>query len=133
LKDRELHKRYLIFLDKLIDEKDVSVFRKLVVEVFGENWKSNADDILWFLAGKNLLSLEKNETKFKINKRLMQGFISKEHIATEVKIILAPNTNLNINTNKSKNSFFSKDIVKKRYKNLFNSNHFKNLSLNMIK
>jgi len=130
LKDRELHKRYLIFLDKLIDEKDVSVFRKLVVEVFGENWKSNADDILWFLAGKNLLSLEKNETKFKINKRLMQEFLTRENIALEVKIILSPNTNLDINTNINKNSFFSKDIVKKRYKNLFNSNNLKFYSIN---
>jgi hypothetical protein len=130
LKDRELHKRYLIFLDKLIDEKDVSVFRKLVVEVFGENWKSNADDILWFLAGKNLLSLEKNETKFKINKRLMQEFLTRENIALEVKIILSQNTNLDINTNINKNSFFSKDIVKKRYKNLFNSNNLKFYSIN---
>jgi hypothetical protein len=130
LKDKDLYKRYLIFIDKIIDEKDVSVFKKIVVEVFGDNWKSNADDILWFLAGKNLLSLEKNEMKFKINKRLMQEFITKEHIAMEVKIILAPNTNLEINTNKIKNSFFSKDIVKKRYKNLFNSNHFKFSSIN---
>jgi hypothetical protein len=130
LKDNELYKRYLIFIDKIIDEKDVSVFKKLVVEVFGDNWKSNADDILWFLAGKNLLSLEKNETKFKINKRLMQEFISKKQITTEVKIILSSNTNLDINTNKNKNSFFSKDIVKKRYKNLFNSNLFKFYSIN---
>ena len=130
LKDKELYKKYLIFIDKIIDEKDVDIFKKLVVEVFGDNWKNNADDILWFLAGKNLLSLEKNETKFKINKRLMQGFITKEHIATEVNIILAPNTNLDINTNKSKNSFFSKDIVKKRYKNLFSSNQSKFYSIN---
>lgn len=130
LKDKDLYKKYLIFIDKIIDEKDVSVFKKLVVEVFGDNWKNNADDILWFLAGKELLSLEKNETKFKINKRLMQEFITKNQITTEVKIILAPNTNLDINTNKSKNSFFSKDIVKKRYKNLFNSNHFKFYSSN---
>jgi hypothetical protein len=112
LKDKDLYKKYLIFIDKIIDETDVSVFKKLVVEVFGDNWKSNADDILWFLAGKNLLSLEKNEMKFKINKRLMQEFITKENIALEVKIILAPNTNLEININKTKNSFFSKDIVK---------------------
>ena len=66
-------------------------------------------------------NLKKDSYKFYINK----NFITKENIALEVKIILAPNTNLSINTNKSKNSFFSKDIVKKRYKNLFNSNHFK--------
>jgi len=130
LKDKNLYKRYLIFIDKIIDEKDVEIFKKLVVEVFGDNWKSNADDILWFLAGKNLLSLEKNETKFKINKRLMQEFISKNQITTEVNIILSLNTNLDINTNKSKNSFFSKDIVKKRYKNLFNNNHLKFYSSN---
>jgi len=130
LKDKDLYKRYLIFIDKIIDEKDVEIFKKLVVEVFGDNWKSNADDILWFLAGKNLLSLEKNETKFKINKRLMQEFISKNQITTEVNIILSLNTNLDINTNKSKNSFFSKDIVKKRYKNLFNNNHLKFYSSN---
>jgi hypothetical protein len=130
LKDKDLYKRYLIFIDKIIDEKDVSVFKKLVVEVFGENWKDNADDILWFLAGKNLLSLEKNEMKFKINKKLMREFITKENIELEVKIILAPNTNLSINSVKNKNSFFSKDIVRKRYKNLFNSNHFKFYSTN---
>lgn len=130
LKDKDLYKKYLIFIDKIIDEKDVDIFKKLVVKVFGDNWKNNTDDILWFLAGKNLLSLEKNETKFKINKRLMQGFITKEHIATEVNIILAPNTNLDINTNKSKNSFFSKHIVKKRYKNLFSSNQSKFYSIN---
>jgi len=125
LKDKDLYKKYLIFIDKIIDEKDVSVFKKLVVEVFGDNWKSNADDILWFLVGKNLLSLEKDETKFKINKRLMQEFLTKENIALEVKIILAPKTILNINTNKNKNSFFSKDIVEKRYKNLFIANQLK--------
>jgi hypothetical protein len=55
----------------------------------------------------------------------MQEFITKENIALEVKIIMAPKTILNMNTNKNKNSFFSRDIVKKRYKNLFNSNNFK--------
>lgn len=125
LKDKDLYKKYLIFIDKIIDEKDVSIFKKLVVEVFGDIWKSNADDILWFLVGKNLLSLEKDETKFKINKRLMQEFITKENIALEVKIVLsAPNTALGINTNKNKNSFFSKNTVKKRYKNLFKSEDF---------
>jgi hypothetical protein len=125
LKDKDLYKKYLIFIDKIIDEKDVSVFKKLVVEVFGDNWKSNADDILWFLAGKNLLSLEKDDTKYKINKRLMLEFITKEQITTEIKIILAPNTNLSINTVKNKNSFYSKDVIRKRYKNLFNSNQLK--------
>jgi hypothetical protein len=125
LKDKDLYKKYLIFIDKIIDEKDVSVFKKLVVEVFGDNWKSNADDILWFLVGKNLLSLENDETKYKINKRLMQEFITKDQITTEIKIILAPNTNLSINTVKNKNSFYSKDVIRKRYKNLFNSNQLK--------
>jgi hypothetical protein len=129
LKDKDLYKKYLKFIDKIIDETDVSVFKKLVVEVFGDNWKSNADDILWFLAGKNLLSLEKNEAKFKINKKLMREFITKENIALEVKIIMAPNTNLSVNTVKNKNSFFSKNIIKKRYKNLFNSSNISPLAL----
>ena len=125
LKDKDLYKRYLIFVDKIIDETDVNIFKKRVVEVFGDNWKNNADDILWFFVGKNLLSLEKNETKYIINKKLMQEFLTPENIALEVKIILSPNTTLSVNLNKDKNSksFFSKDIVKKRYKNLFNSNN----------
>jgi hypothetical protein len=123
LKDKDLYKRYLIFIDKIIDETDVSIFKKLVVEVFGDDWKSNAEDILWFLEGKNLLSLEKNDMKFKINKKLMQEFITKENIELELKIILAPNTNLSINTVKNKKSFFSKNLIKKRYKNLFNNNN----------
>ena len=115
----------MIFVDKIIDETDVNIFKKRVVEVFGDNWKNNADDILWFFVGKNLLSLEKNETKYIINKKLMQEFLTPENIALEVKIILSPNTTLSVNLNKDKNSksFFSKDIVKKRYKNLFNSNN----------
>ena len=60
----------------------------------------------------------------------MQEFLTRENIALEVKIILSPNTNLDINTNINKNSFFSKDIVKKRYKNLFNSNNLKFYSIN---
>ena len=125
LKDKELYKKYFIFIDKIIDEKDVDIFKKLVVEVFGDNWKNNADDILWFLAGKNLLSLEKNETKYTINKKLMREFLTPENIGLEVKIVLAPNTNLSVNSNKNTNSFFSKNIVKKRYKNLFNTNNLK--------
>jgi hypothetical protein len=132
LKDKDLYKKYLIFIDKIIDEKDVSVFKKMVVEVFGDNWKSNADDILWFFAGKNLLSLEKNEMKFKINKRLMQEFITKENIALEIKIILSQKPIFAINTNKNKNSFFSKDIVKKRYKNLFNSSSNNNIKFSYV-
>ncbi len=132
LKDKELYKKYLIFIDKIIDEKDVSIFKKLVVEVFGDNWKSNADDILWFLAGKNLLSLEKNETKFKINKRLMQEFISKKQITAEIKIILSKKPIFAIDTNKNKNSFFSKDIVIKRYKNLFNSSSNNNIKFSYL-
>jgi hypothetical protein len=121
LKDKDLYKRYLIFIDKIIDETDVSIFKKLVVEIFGNDWKSNAEDILWFLEGKNLLSLEKNEMKFKINKKLMQEFITSQNIELELKIIMAPNTNLSINTVKNKKSFFSKNLIKKRYKNLFNN------------
>jgi hypothetical protein len=60
----------------------------------------------------------------------MQEFLTRENIALEVKIILSQNTNLDINTNINKNSFFSKDIVKKRYKNLFNSNNLKFYSIN---
>ena len=115
-------KKLLIILILLISTNGFSQIR---VEDIGDNWKSNADDILWFLAGKNLLSLEKDDTKYKINKRLMLEFITKEQITTEIKIILAPNTNLSINTVKNKNSFYSKDVIRKRYKNLFNSNQLK--------
>jgi hypothetical protein len=90
LKDKDLYKRYLIFVDKIIDETDVSVFKKSVVEVFGEDWKTNVDDILWFLEGKNLLSLEKNEMKYAINKKLMREFLREKDITGEVKIVLSP-------------------------------------------
>ena len=126
LKDKDLYKRYLIFINKIIDETDVSIFKKRVVEVFGDDWKNNADDILWFLEGKNLLSLEKNEKKYTINKKLMREFITQENIAMEVRIILSPKIINYNNPNQNKNSFFSKNIIKKRYKNLFNSNNFKN-------
>jgi hypothetical protein len=129
LKDKDLYKRYLTFIDKIIDDTDVSFFKKKVVEVFGEDWKNNAEDILWFLEGKNLLSLEKNETKYTINKKLMQEFLTEKDIAGEVKIVLSPKEliiSLLSNTNEIKNSsFFSKNNIKKRYKNLFNSNNFK--------
>jgi hypothetical protein len=128
LKDKDLYKRYLIFIDKIIDETDVSIFKKRVVEVFGEDWKTNADDILWFLEGKNLLSLEKNEMKYAINKKLMREFLTPENIAMEVKIILAPNSR-KLNSSTNKNSFFSKNVIKKRFKNLFNHNDIKLSSL----
>jgi hypothetical protein len=122
LKDKDLYKKYLIFIDKIIDESDVNVFKKRVVEVFGDDWKTNADDILWFLEGKNLLSLEKNDTKYTINKKLMREFLTPENIALEVKILLSPNKIILLtNTNKNTNSFFSKNIVKKRFKNIYNS------------
>ena len=60
----------------------------------------------------------------------MQEFIRKENIALEVKIILSHKPIFSVDTNKNKNSFFSKDIVKKRYKNLFNNNHYKKSSIN---
>ena len=125
LKDNDLYKRYLLFVEKIIDETDVSAFKKKVVEIFGDDWKSNSEDILWFFEGKNLLSLEKNETKYTINKKLMREFLTKENIALELKIIYTPRTIISNNKNIDKNSFFSKNIVKKRYKNLFNSNNFK--------
>jgi hypothetical protein len=122
LKDKDLYKKYLIFIDKIIDESDVNVFKKRVVEVFGDDWKTNADDILWFLEGKNLLSLEKNDTKYTINKKLMREFLTPENIALEVKILLSPNkVILSTNTDKNTNSFFSKNIVKKRFKNIYNT------------
>ena len=122
LKDKDLYKKYLIFIDKIIDESDVNVFKKRVVEVFGDDWKTNADDILWFLEGKNLLSLEKNDTKYTINKKLMREFLTPENIALEVKILLSPNkVILSTNTDKNTNSFFSKNVVKKRFKNIYNT------------
>jgi Ni,Fe-hydrogenase maturation factor len=124
LKDKDLYKRYLIFIDKIIDETDVDVFKKKVVEVFGDDWKNNADDILWFLEGKHLLSLEKNETKYSINKKLMREFLTPENIGLEVKIILAPNSR-KLDSNTNKNSFFSKNNIKKRFKNLFNHSNIK--------
>jgi hypothetical protein len=124
LKDKDLYKRYLIFIDKIIDETDVNVFKKKLVEVFGDDWKNNADDILWFLEGKHLLSLEKNEMKYAINKKLMREFLTPENIALEVKIILAPNSR-KLDSDTNKNSFFSKNNIKKRFKNLFNHNDIK--------
>ena len=56
----------------------------------------------------------------------MREFITQEKIAMEVKIILSPKIINYNNPNQNKNSFFSKNIIKKRYKNLFNSNNFKN-------
>ena len=129
LKDKDLYKRYLIFIDNIIDETDVNIFKKKVVEVFGDNWKSNADDILWFFEGKNLLSLEKNETKYIVNKKLMREFLTQKNIAGEIKIIISPDIILSSNKNIEQNSFFSKNIIKKRFKNLYNSNNFKLSSL----
>ena len=58
-----------------------------------------------------------------INKKLMREFLTPENIALEVKIILSLKM---INSNPpTKNGYFSSNNVKKRYKNLFNSNNFK--------
>jgi hypothetical protein len=129
LKDKDLYKRYLIFIDKIIDETDVNVFKKKVVEVFGDNWKTNADDILWFLEGKNLLSLEKNEMKYTIDKKLMREFLTEKDITGEVKITISPDILFSSNKKVESNSFFSLNTIKKRFKNIFNS---KNLKLSPI-
>jgi len=69
------------------------------------------------------LSLEKNETKYAINKKLLREFLTPENIALEVKIILSPHKKLDSSANK--NSFFSKNVIKKRFKNLFNHSNIK--------
>ena len=130
LNDKDLYKRYLIFIDKIIDETDVSIFKKKVAEVFGDDWNSNADDILWFLEGKNLLSLEKNEIKYAINKKLMREFLTEKNIAGEIKIVISPDILFSSNKKIETNSFFSKNIIKKRFKNIFNNNNFKLSSIN---
>jgi hypothetical protein len=125
LKNKDFYKRYLIFIDKIIDETDVNIFKKRVVEVFGDDWKNNAEDILWFLEGKNLLSLEKNEMKYTINKNLMRDFLTEKDITGEVKITISPDILFSSNKKIESNSFFSKNVIKKRFKDIFNNKNFK--------
>ena len=131
LKDKDLYKRYLLFVDKIIDETDVSVFKKRVVEVFGDNWKNNADDILWFMEGKKLLSLEKDDKNYTINKKFMREFLTLDNIKTEVKILLSNNLHFD-NKNIDKNSYFSKNSIQKRYKNIYNFSNISTKKYNLI-
>ena len=131
LKDKDLYKRYLLFVDKIIDETDVSVFKKRVVEVFGDNWKNNADDILWFMEGKKLLSLEKDDKNYTINKKFMREFLTLDNIKTEVKILLSNNLHFD-NKNIDKNNYFSKNSIQKRYKNIYNFSNISTKKYNLI-
>ena len=131
LKDKDLYKRYLLFVDKIIDETDVSVFKKRVVEVFGDNWKNNADDILWFMEGKKLLSLEKDDKNYTIDKKFMRDFLTLDNIKAEVKILLSNNLHFD-NKNIDKNNYFSKNSIQKRYKNIYNFSNISTKKYNLI-
>lgn len=71
--------------------------------------------------GEEFIVFRKNDTKYTINKKLMREFLTPENIALEVKILLSPNkVILSTNTDKNTNSF-SKNVVKKRFKNIYNT------------
>jgi hypothetical protein len=118
LKDKKIYKKYLLFIEEIIDNTDIKIFKNKVAEIFGDNWKNNADDILWFLEGKKLLSLEKDEKKYTVNKKLMKEFLTEEHIKIEIYKNLSLAFLYNIPSN-SKN----KNATNKRYKNFINNSN----------
>ena len=118
LKDKKIYKKYLLFIEEIIDNTDVKVFNNKVAEIFGENWKNNADDILWFLEGKKLLSLEKDEKKYTVNKKLMKEFLTEEHIKIEIYNNLTLAFLYNIPSNSK-----TKNAINKRYKNFINTSN----------
>jgi hypothetical protein len=131
LKDKKIYKKYLLFIEEIIDNTDVKIFKNKVAEIFGDNWKNNADDILWFLEGKKLLSLEKNDKNYTINKKFMREFLTIDNIKTEVKILLSNNLFFD-NKNTDKNSYFTKNSIQKRYNNIYNFSNISTQKYNLI-
>jgi len=126
INDKKTYEKYLILLQRIILDDDVKKFYTNVVKIMGKEWKNNADDILWFLVDKKILILNEDETKYKVDNELLQGFIKMEQIKMEALIQLSifdfdfDNSNKNNN-----NKFFRSEEIEKRYKNLFDRTLFK--------
>ena len=60
----------------------------------------------------------------------MREFLTEKNIAGEIKIVISPDILFSSNKKIETNSFFSKNIIKKRFKNIFNNNNFKLSSIN---
>jgi len=119
--DKKIYQKYLLFIEKMIENNEVKVFKELVVKIFGNEWNNNAEDILWFFVGKKLLKLNKEETKYMIDKQLLKGFLKLDDINVEIFTQLNIEKFFNhekINNKLDKNlDFLKKDNVLDRFKN----------------
>jgi len=124
--DKTTYEKYLKFLQKIILDENVKNFKKDVVKIFGNEWKNNTEDILWFLADKKVLTLNEDETKYKINKELLEEFIKIEQLQNEVNIQLSIfDFHFDEVLNKQKKTkFFSNGEIEKRYKNIYDRSFF---------
>ena len=119
VKDETVYKNLLKFIEFCITNTVVDNLVKNVPKYFGENWKNDGKDILWFLEGKKLITISGGE--YKINVEMMKDFIKLENIKREITIQLNFKDFLyNIKKNISKGTgFFNNENVLKRYEKLF--------------
>ncbi len=118
--DKKVYEKYKKFISCIIDYNKVKDFEKCVVKCFGKTWKKNWIDILYFLEGKFLITVDKNKENYKINTKFMKDFIDIKSIKYE---ILAQLNILSFKINNQKpigpDIFFNNDEIIKRYKNFF--------------
>ena len=116
VKDEDSYKKYIIFLQKLTTISKINEIEDLVIDCMGKSWKDNWKDIMYFLSEKNLIKI--NDEKFEINTKLMKNFIGKKLIEDEILLqYLIKNVDYKM-INSKKNSFFSRNEIKKRYRKL---------------
>lgn len=116
VKDEDSYKKYIIFLQKLTTISKINEIEDVVIDCMGKSWKDNWKDIMYFLSEKNLIQI--NDEKFEINTKLMKNFIGKKMIEDEI-LLQYSIKNVDYKMfNSKKDSFFSRNEIKKRYRKL---------------
>jgi len=119
--DDKIYSKYLKFLTYMIDNNTTESFKKGVVEIFGEEWKNNRKDILYFMEGKNMIKI--TGEKYTIDPYAISILSKRKNINDEITIQLLLEKNYAVPQNSKIEKYFSVEEIKKRYKDLVDSSN----------
>ena len=119
IEEDEIYKKYLNFLSFIIKNETLEEFKEGVLNIFGNEWKNNWKDILYFLEGKDIIS--RNDNKYKCNLENLKSLYSRKQIGLEISLYLNYNRmKFPIILEDKTNKFFYKKNIEKRFKDLYN-------------
>ena len=131
--DEKTFQSYEKFIENILKKNLLSEFKDEVIKNFGQEWESNWLDILYFMEGKELLSVSSDD-RFKLNLLFLKEFVTKYQIMNEIIIQLNLNHFCQFHEDHMQpikdSIFFNFENIRNRYKKFIDySKKFKNVPI----